>query len=56
MLLDNLDRPSEAEPLQQRALAIAERSWGMNHPNTRACARNLASIQGRRTGGNHAGE
>jgi hypothetical protein len=32
----------EAEPLYRRALAIAEKALGRDHPNTKTCAENLA--------------
>ena len=32
MLLASLGRPGDAEPLQRRAVAISQRSWGSYHP------------------------
>jgi tetratricopeptide (TPR) repeat protein len=35
---------AEAEPLYRRALAIAERSYGADHPNVATCLNNLAGL------------
>jgi hypothetical protein len=41
-LLRRTDRPSEAEQLSRRALAIAEASYGPDHPSVATNLNNLA--------------
>ena len=42
--LRNLGKFAEAEQLLQRALAVDERSFGLNHPNVATCLNNLAAL------------
>ncbi|MFN9827560.1 MAG: tetratricopeptide repeat protein, partial [Planctomyces sp.] len=43
-LLRDTNRPSEAEPLYRRLLAISESSYGPNHPQVAICLNNLALL------------
>jgi tetratricopeptide (TPR) repeat protein len=43
-LLQDADRPDEAEPLYRRALSIIEASYGPEHPNVASVLNNLASL------------
>jgi tetratricopeptide (TPR) repeat protein len=44
ILLETTNRPSEAEPLYRRALAIGEASYDPNHPEVAAVLNNLAGL------------
>jgi tetratricopeptide (TPR) repeat protein len=46
-LYDSQGRYTEAEPLYLQALAIAEQTLGVNHPNTITCRKNLQSLRDR---------
>lgn len=43
LLYQSQGRYTEAEPLYQKALAIAEQSLGVSHPNTITTRENLAA-------------
>jgi len=46
-LLWQTNRPSEAEPLYRRALAIDEKSYGPDHPSTKRVRESLRRLQDR---------
>jgi hypothetical protein len=45
-LLQATTRHRKAEPLFRRALALAEKSYGPDHPATKAIRENLRSLRG----------
>jgi len=46
LLLQDLNRPDEAEPLMRRAVAIGEKSLGPDHPQTQKYRRTLSRLLG----------